>query len=56
MLLSTEKSTIFRILKQQPKFCVIFFSRINPDGQVSTKINTFTFCKGGGGGGGGNST
>ena len=46
MLLSTKKSTIFRIINQQLKFCAIFFSKINPDVHVSTKINTFTFYKG----------
>ena len=34
------------IINQQPKFCAIFFSTINPDGQFGTKINTFTFYKG----------
>ena len=36
MLLSTLKSTIFRIINQQPKCCAIFFAKINPD------ISTFT--------------
>ena len=31
---------------QQPKFCAIFFSKINPDGHFGTKINTLTFYKG----------
>ena len=31
------------INQQQPRFCVIFFSKINPDAHVSTKMNTFTF-------------
>ena len=31
----------------------IFFSKIYPDAHVSTKINTFTVCKGYRGGGGG---
>ena len=30
---------------QQPKFCTIFFSKINPDVHFGTKINTFTFYK-----------
>ena len=30
---------------QQPKFCAIFLSTINPDTHVGTKINTFTFNK-----------
>ena len=34
----------FRMInQQQPRFCVIFFSKINPDAHVSTKMNTFTF-------------
>ena len=37
---------IFRIINQQPKFWAIFFSKINPDAHVSTKINTFIFYKG----------
>ena len=42
------KSIILRkINQQQPKFCAIFFSKINPDVHVSTKINTFTIYKGG---------
>ena len=41
----------FRIINQQPKVCAIFFSNINPDAHVtSTKINTFTFKRGGGSG------
>ena len=28
---------------KQPKFCAIFFSKINPDAHFGTKINTFTF-------------
>ena len=36
----------FLIINQQPKFCAIFFSKINPDGHFGTKINTFTFYKG----------
>ena len=35
------------IIKQQPKFCAIFFSKINPHAHFSTKINTFTFYKAG---------
>ena len=35
----------FLIINQQPKFCAIFFSKINPDGYFGTKINTFTFYK-----------
>ena len=30
---------------QQPKFCTIFFSKINPDAHFGTKINTYTFYK-----------
>ena len=33
--------------KSAPKCCAIFFSKINPDAHVSTKINTITFYKGG---------
>ena len=33
-------------INQQPKFCAIFFSKINPDAHFGTKINTFTFYKG----------
>ena len=36
---------------QQPKFCAIFFSKINSDAYFGTKINTFTFYKGCLGGG-----
>ena len=37
-----------RIINQQhPRFCAIFFSKINPDAHVSTKINTITYYKGG---------
>ena len=32
--------------QQQPQFFAIFFSKINPDVHISTKINTFTFYKG----------
>ena len=46
------KINIFFIINQQPKFCAIFFSKINPDGHFGTKINTFTFYKGDRGGGG----
>ena len=52
MLLSTYKSTIFRMINQQPKFCATYFSKIYPDAQVSTKINTFRCYKGNWGGGG----
>ena len=45
------KSTIFRIINQQPKLCAILFSKINPDVHVSTEIYTFTVHMGGGGGG-----
>ena len=34
------------MINQQPKFCATYFSKINPDAQVSTKINTFRFYKG----------
>ena len=40
------KINIFFKINQQPKFCAIFFSKINPDGHFGTKINTFTFYKG----------
>ena len=43
------KINIFLIINQQPKFCAIFFSKINPDAHFGTKINTFTFYNGGGG-------
>ena len=43
----------FFIINQQPKFCDVFFSKINPDAHVSTKIDTFIFYKGVWGGGGG---
>ena len=36
----------FRIINQQHKFCAIFFSEINPDAHISTKMNTITFYKG----------
>ena len=42
MLSSTKKSTIFRIINQQPNFCAIFFSKISPE------INTITCYKGSG--------
>ena len=36
----------FRIMiNQQPKFCAIFVSKINPDAHVSTKIHSH--CKSG---------
>ena len=31
------KINIFFIINQQPKFCAIFFSKINPDGHFGTK-------------------
>ena len=40
------KNNIF-FYNQQPKFCAIFISKINPDAHFGTKINTFTFYKGG---------
>ena len=46
------KINIFFIINPQPKFCAIFFSKINPDAHFGTKINTFTFYKGDLGGGG----
>ena len=49
------KINIFLIINQQPKFCAIFFSKINPDAHFGTKINTFTFYKGDRGRGGVNS-
>ena len=39
----------FNITNQQPKFCAIFFSMINPDAHVSTKINALIYYKGSGG-------
>ena len=45
-----KNQQFFRIINQQPKFFALFFSKFNPDGHVSTKINTFTFYKGGLGG------
>ena len=33
--------------QQQPRFCALLFSKINPDAHVSTKINIYTFYKGG---------
>ena len=51
---STERFKADRyFFAQRPKFCAIFFSKINPDAHVSTKTNTFTFYKWGLGGGGG---
>ena len=46
------KMNIFLKINQQPKFCAIFFSKINSYGHFGTKINTFTFYNGDGGGGG----
>ena len=47
MLLSTQKSTVLRIInQQQAKLFAICFSQINPDAHVSTKINLITFHKG----------
>ena len=43
------KNQPFFIINQKPKFCAIFFSKINPDAHFGTKINTFTFYKGDGG-------
>ena len=40
------KINMFWIINQQPKFCAIFFSKINPDAHFGTKIDTFTFYKG----------
>ena len=40
------KINIFFIINQQPKFCAIFFSKINPDAHFGTEMNTFTFYKG----------
>ena len=45
------KINIFGIINQQPKFCAIFFSKINPDAHFGAKINTFTNNKGVWGGG-----
>ena len=42
----------FFIINQQPKFCAIFFSKINPDGHFGIKIKIFTFYKGDRGAGG----
>ena len=39
------KINIFWTINQQPKFCAIIFSKINPDAHVSTIIKTFTFYK-----------
>ena len=39
----------FFTINKKPKFCAIFISKINPDAHFGTKINTFTFYKGGGG-------
>ena len=47
------KNQLFFDNKSTPKFCAIFFSKINPDAHFGTKINTLTFYKGDGGGGGG---
>ena len=43
------KINSFFIINHQPKFCAIFFSKINPDAHFGTKINTFTVYKGEGG-------
>ena len=48
-----SKISYYQPKNQQPKFCAIFFSKINPDAHFGTKINTFTFYKGDLGGGGG---
>ena len=45
------KNQPFFIINQKPKFCAIFFSKINPDANCGTKINTFTFLQGGSEGG-----
>ena len=37
------KNQLFFIINQQPKFCAIFFSKVNPYAHFGTKINTFTF-------------
>ena len=34
------------LINPQPKFCAIFFAKINSDAHASTKINTFTFYMG----------
>ena len=47
VIINLKINGVFLIINQQPKFCAIFFSKINPDGHFGTKINTFTFYKGG---------
>ena len=49
------KINIFFFINQQPKFCAKVFSKINPDANFGTKINTFTLKEDLGGGGGGDS-
>ena len=39
------KNQHFFLINQQPIFCAIFFSKINPDAHFGTKINTSTFYK-----------
>ena len=43
------KINIFWIINQQPKFCVIFFSKINPDAHFGKKTNKYIHILQGGG-------
>ena len=47
------KNQHFFIINQKPKFCAIFFSKINPDTHFGTKYNHSHFTRGIGEGGGG---
>ena len=40
-----KKSTFFRIINQQPKFCAIYFSKINLDVHVSTENKYADFLR-----------
>ena len=46
VIINLKINVFFLIINQQPKFCAIFLSKINPDGHFGTKINTFSFYKG----------
>ena len=52
VIIHLKINIFFWIINQQPKFCAIFFSKINPDGYFGTIIKTFTFYMGDRGGGG----
>ena len=54
-ILSVPKLVIINLkiniffINQQPKLCVKFFFKTNPDAHFGTKINTFILKEGGGG-------